>query len=194
MINLLPEEEKKDSKQAYSLRLWAVILSGVVVTLIIAIPTFAPIYFSVSAKRDGFVEESKSSTALFRKTKESDLEQIVKNVNVQVGTLALGSDEMRVGEIYSKILEMKPGGVFISELSFIGAGPSRIINAKDKIDLATVTISGNSDTRSLLLAFVNNLRKDPAFSEVNLPISNLVQETNPGYSITVTVKSGVSNQ
>lgn len=189
MINLLPEEEKKQFKKAYCLRFFAIALWGVFAVLIVAIPTFAPVYFSVSAKRDGFLRESKSAAAIFRKTKEGDMDQIVKNTNADIGLLASGANEIPVGEFFSRILTMKPTDVYVSELSFIGATPSRVVNARNKTEPAFITITGTSATRSSLLAFVNNLKRDSSFLSVDLPISNLVNEINPSYSITIFVKT-----
>ena len=48
---------------------------------------------------------------------------------------------------------------------------------------AAVGIGGYADTREDLLAFVDLLRNNPSFSDVTVPVSQLVVEENATFSI-----------
>lgn len=50
-------------------------------------------------------------------------------------------------------------------------------------DNSAVTISGIADTRDNLIAFKSNLEKESCFSQINLPLSNLVDKENVTFQI-----------
>jgi len=49
-------------------------------------------------------------------------------------------------------------------------------------------LSGAADTRDNLLAFKDNLEKEGCFSNVDLPLSNLVDKTDVSFRIVFDVK------
>lgn len=55
-------------------------------------------------------------------------------------------------------------------------------------DNYSVTVSGTADTRDNLLSFKDNLEKEECFSDINLPLSNLVDKTDVEFKIIFNVK------
>jgi hypothetical protein len=64
------------------------------------------------------------------------------------------------------------------------------IDVTEDGSLKPITISGKADTRSSLATFRSTLLSDPSIEDALLPISNLAQEKDISFLITINLKSG----
>jgi hypothetical protein len=172
MTNVLPQSYKRKIKKEFRLRFFIVILSLLNILVMIAgvllIPSFV-MSRSVHATLTGILasaphesqEKTVSSVSAEVKAISNKLSYVSKNFN----------NSVRITRTLEVLDGVKTSGVTISSLH---------INTKDK----TITVSGDADTRSNLIQFVDGLKAESYFSNINLPVSNLVEQTNLKFNLT----------
>lgn len=179
-FNLLTNEDKKALKGEYSFRRVSVVLACVAVTAFVGSIFLAPA-FLVSYFRLKDVQQ----TAEILKTniaikKQTELGELVAATNKKMAALAMKQD-FRVGLLIDSVERHRTPDIRIVSFRFG-------VNEKDKERRPLVFISGSADTREALVAFTRRLRSDPAFANVDLPISNFAADHDIRFSITINVK------
>lgn len=186
MINILPIEERKEIKKEYLKRLSVVALVFFAITMLMAIVMLLPTVF--------FLNESESLSRVeleYVNKKLSDvgiaqISPMIEDLNRKVQILKTSSNFSKHSEIITEIMSAGGSGVKISALSVkMSAGKESIF------------ISGRSETRKDLLAFVENLKKCKAglntkctpFEKIESPLSNLLKEKDIDFSINAEVYS-----
>ena len=85
-------------------------------------------------------------------------------------------------EIIKKIVSHKTNEIRITQIAF----------SEENTGVREASIRGNALTRDGLLFFSRSLESEPAFSNVNLPISNFIRGTNIQFFITLTPASSAN--
>ncbi len=173
MINLLPKEEKDLLVKMRLIRFVTLSSTFLFYTGIIASIALLPSYvLSVSKEKDIVILYEKLQ--LEESTKESNsLNVVVGDINQKLSLLP-GDDPKRFSEtFFEPIISRKGGAVSITSISY----------SKNTEGAFVGRISGVASTRSGLLLFVDELKKIPDFSEVSVPISNLVKDRDIAFSL-----------
>lgn len=172
MINLLPPIAKKRLKQERVLRfisLFIVVLSlAVLVLFIFSIPTWVVQKYQLSSAK---------STGTFTADVEAEQNRIKEEgvITEQFITHIAGQKIPPSRTVLmSRLDELSGEDVELKRFSF---------DSKNK-----VTISGVATTRPALSSFRDRLAAEKGFSSVELPLSSLVNENNPDFTITLVVK------
>lgn len=170
MINLLPIENKISIKKEYLRRLIAV--AGLLSLAIIIIAAFLLVFLLFLIKKEGndygsyLSLEQKHSTFL----DEAQVTSFVLDANAKAAAFEENSKKsIKTSEAVKKIIEAKTEGISINYFSF----------NKNK-----VSFGGAAETRNDLILFVDNLKKDPAFRNIDSPLSNFLKESDVRFSIT----------
>ena len=176
MINLIPQSAKSSITREYWMRVvavWLFILSGV--TIIIAallVPVFALVNSQITAysasAEEAISEVNKydlSSTALVRASQDA-----VKILRMQ--------NDAKFTDYIALFESLENDSIVIERYEF----------TKQEEVLAPISISGKADTRQALADFREALLDNKDIETVFLPISNLAQDKNISFVITVTMK------
>lgn len=172
MINLLPEEYKKNIERKYEMRVFKVILLFILATLITATALLVPSYI-ISASKHDLAEERSLRVLSFNNEESSKIEAKIREVNVKLSIIKPVL-EVPLHELIKLVVENKGNSVVIRSFNY----ESRGVTAK--LDLL-----GVAKTREALLGFVDRLEKEKIFAEVYSPVSNLVKEKDIEFVIQI---------
>lgn len=172
MINLLPPIAKKRLRQEGFLRfisLFIIILSVAVLLLFLfSIPTWVVQKYQLSSAK---------SAGTFTADVESEQKRIKQEgVITQQFITHISGQKIPPSRtvLIARLDELSGEEVELNRFSF---------DSKNKI-----TISGVATTRPALSSFRDRLAAEKGFSSVELPLSSLVNENNPDFTITLVVK------
>jgi Tfp pilus assembly protein PilN len=176
MFNLLPEPEKKQILNEYSTRRLDVALFFLFIIGLISVISIFPSFVLSSVK----VTDSKRNIDAIKNSsilKEADqLNSQLSQANQKLLALRPPKQEISMSTIFQAVIADKSTNVRLS--SFLlqnGTGATG-----DK-----VIVRGVARTREDLSAFVSQLKKDPLFTNVDLPVSSFAKDQNADFSITI---------
>lgn len=182
MLNILPIEEKKKNLKEYRLRLTVVALSLLSALALINVALLAPAYFSAFSKEAGarleiqnFTGKSAADAAREEDAARLAVADVTKKLNLFLGASTSTAARSIPSETLGKIFALKTPAIKISS-AFYDATPDR----------EQFIITGNSLDRDSLALFVDALKKDGAFTTVELPIRSYVKSTDIDFSMTLT--------
>jgi Tfp pilus assembly protein PilN len=179
MINLLPISGIKRIISEYRIRLLTTALIMLAVTMVIAIVLLFPAYLLASHKRTVVLEDlSKVGDQKASSQETKDLEKIIKETDA---TLDVLSGKGQTFSISSDILT-KTAGFRTENIKITG-----IFYDKNSTEGA-LSLKGSAVSRQSLTDFIEMLKKDLAFRDVSLPISDLVKDRNIDFTIIIKLK------
>ena len=177
MINLLLLNDRQLIRAEYRHRLFIVgglLVFGLAFILLIIIGSFG---FIISQRRDGVLEQV---TAAKLESATADLaaaRKTVEETNSVLEILTQATADESTSFLFRKLIEARGSGVKLNHLEFVTDGGGRI------------ELTGRSETRAALLAYLEALRTDPHFQEIKSPIKNIIQERDLTFELVVTLPS-----
>lgn len=176
MMNILPPKEQMAIRREYLARLTIVFLIFCAATFAMASLLLVPRYFALNEQEknlDSYIEIIKSG---------DDASEIllseVEKVSKQIALLSLNESRLSIYEgALGSIMEAR-GGVNITSFLYE--------EAKD--DVGTVRLEGRAPDRNELLEFTKRLKNNPLFYDVNVPVSDFVDNIDIKFSIDMHIK------
>ena len=178
MINLIPKEEKKRMTTDFYCRVLVLFLLMFGFSVFVASASLLPAYF-ISA-----IKDSISNTKL--ETQKNDAapssgEQalaVIKDMNNKLGLVenAEGNKFLISEKVINAVILKKTPNIKIIQ----------ILYQNDPILGKNINVLGSAPSREELLQFQQALGDDPAFKNVNLPISSFVKNSNIQFDLTLT--------
>lgn len=175
MINLIPRSAKRSLTKEYWIRVISVWFFVWSVVLLMATAAFLPAYVLTSTQ-----------VKIYEQSAQEALEKVAIYENVSVA-LVQASQEARmvINEMalprlssYIKRIEGLHGeGIVVNEMRL----------ARVERGVAPIVIQGVAQDRQTLAAFRDRLQADPLVKEVELPISNLAQDKDILFTLTITL-------
>lgn len=174
MLNLIPPSKKEEIKKNKKLK--AVIKAEVILTIIVV--GFFTMLLSFNYILDmGLAGEMKLNSEI----EKADQFEKIKSYNEQFGQAndrikqiaLIDQSQLYWSRVFVKISQLIPPEIEIKSLLTTDY---------------TVTITGVADTRDSLIWFKNKLENENCFSDVSLPLSDLVDKTDVGFQIIFEVK------
>lgn len=171
MINLLPPENKIAIKKEYLRRLvvvFGIFLLSIILVIVILLIT---LFFIVSNQKKAQDESAFLVKEHLSLQNEVEISSLVSEINSKISLLSNNQkNARRVSEILEKIIGIKTKETKITLFSFDGS---------------KVSINGISETRTDLINFIEDLKKEPVFLKVNSPLSNFLKEGNVEFNIVI---------
>lgn len=168
-LNLIPPEQKKKIKK--NRRLKKIFKAEIVLTCIMLVltGTLFSFYYILNM-------ELNSQIALSSDMEKADQFDKIKNYDKQFSEannrikqiIAVDKAQLYWSGVFVKLSQLALSGITIKSI---------------KTQDYQMTISGTADTRDNLLSFKDNLDKEDCFSDVNLPLSSLVNKTDVDFQI-----------
>lgn len=172
-LNLIPEQKKEEINQANLFRLilkWQVELFGIIMIFTAMLLSINYI-LKFTLASDVQAEAAKSETQ-YKEMENYDLE--IREINtrtsqiekIQKGQLDWFNFFKKINDQFSSSIEIKK----IATLNY------------------QVLLSGKANNRDNLISFKENMEKENCFSDVNLPLSNLVERNDVEFQIDFKIK------
>jgi hypothetical protein len=173
-INLLPPYRKEEILQGKRIRT-VVKLEGLVFFVAVIFFGFL-VSFAYILKLDFYSvpddSNSKNNHDQYEKIKNYDDE--FSKINLQLASaIKMKKDQLYWSILLEKLSEKTPEGIEISNLSTKNYA---------------VFLAGKAGNRDSLLSFKGNLEKEGCFTDVNLPLSNLVSKENIDFQMDLKIK------
>lgn len=187
MANLLTKEQKKKIKNEYKIR-WAILFLVILGSLfIIATVMLLPSYVITNIEH----KEVESALSHFEESKQTvvdkEVERQVVSTRQKMQDLE-SSEQFFISDVISKINSVKNVDVSLNTIAFQETtlkGESDDGGSGTSLDFQ---INGISENRKSLVSFKDALNGLDIFSSVDLPLSNLAQETNIIFSLKITIE------
>ncbi len=180
-MNLLPEKNKIFFKKHYLKRLFAVF--GILIFSIIAAGgvILMPMQLLILSHKNGLNAELEAYAKKDVKLADSAVAIEIKKLNNRLSFAGKMSRIKKLNSIFKNILDKKNPGVKITFLSYE--------NSKEPDGEGKVYLSGNAETRDDMLIFENRLKKEFGSDAVISPVSNLINEKDFNFSLTLRLKN-----
>ena len=173
MINLIPPDAKKAVVKEYWLRVAVVWLFLLAISLIIVGVFKLPSYVLLQAQEIAFEEQFESAAENQAEFEQS--EALIKQANLEAKHLNSFATTVPFSEYMDTLDSLATAGVSISNFSF----------KKNDGVLEEILITGTAADRKSLTQFKDVISENESFANAELPISNLAQDLDIRFSITV---------
>jgi len=177
MFNLLPEVEKKKILQEYNVRRGIVFFVFLCVSLGIALVGIFPSYVLSSIK----LKEVKDNVSLVQQSslfqEAGQLNKDLSQANIKLTALQADAPSVLIGDLFSRVIEHKVVGVRLNGLMY-KKGATK--------DSSIVSLSGVAKNRESLSNFASELKKEPLFKNISLPVSSFAKDSNAEFTLQIT--------
>jgi Tfp pilus assembly protein PilN len=179
MINLLPEQQKRELSREYRRRLLVVAVAFCVGVITIAAVLLIPSYLFSLYQEQG----ASAATAAANRSTDGQSTQLLSQVAALRTTIAVldadsSAKKVQPTVLIATIIKDLPAGDAINSFGIDAGGGNLVIN-----------LAGVAMTRESLEAFTDALKGESAIASVDLPISNLAADTDVSFNIVVTANS-----
>ena len=176
MINLLPREDKVFIKKEYLSRLFVVIGIFFARAVFISVVFLAPTIFLLNGYKSDLSRQVILSSGQAEVIDTQNIISEIKKLNSRISVLKSSQEKSDLSFIIEKIIEMKTKGVKIIGLNYEG------MKSEEK---GKISMSGIAQERQDLLDFIDLLKKEFSEEDVLSPVSNLLNEKNTSFSLTI---------
>lgn len=174
-INLLPPYRKEEILRSYNLRMllkWETELMAILILLIMALISInAILKINLSAAVNDFNMFNQNSEQ-FKRIEKYD------------------NDTRDMGAVISNVGKIQNAQFYWSK--FLAKLNDKVISGVEISKITTknydIIVGGKANTRDNLIIFRDNAGKDDCFTDVNLPLSNLVARDNIDFQMTFKIK------
>ena len=170
MINLIPNQERKEMAKGFYYRLVVLSLIVASVFFLIALVAILPSYFLSSSK-----DEIANMRLEMQKKQPVPLPDqqtlaVIKDVNNKLSLIETAENNKFLvsQKVINAILLKKIPNIKITDISY----------ENDSVQGKKISIQGEAPSREVLLLFRQALEDDVAFKQVDLPISNFIKGSN----------------
>lgn len=179
MINLLPTFEKEELKREEELKL-ILILGFLFLAFLISL-TLILVLIKIHLSQELEIQKIFLKEAENRLSLESELEKEIRDFNFLLSQLnSFYQKRLEMSKILEKISSTLPERIYLTNLNFI---------LSPEGDIATISLSGFSPTRELLLSFKEKLEREEGFFEIFFPPENWIRSTDINFSCNFKLKN-----
>jgi len=175
MLNFLPQNNKKKIILEYLSRILIMLLIFLFFAVVLLISLFIPsIIFS--KYKNQTVKNQLESIKITNINENQDPIELIKKINTMIGILSGGNTvSLLMSNTIQKIISLKNKDIEILSISI----------SDNSTSSEKIIINGIAKTRDGLTLFDKDLKNDGLFYSVDLPISNLIKNTNAQFTITL---------
>lgn len=173
MINLIPKAGKKKILLEYWARVVSVWFLVWSVTLLACASIVFPVYVLIGAQINAYEESTVAVTEKLENIENISPE--LKAATTQARRIVNEAGFIRLSDLVTLFNRLQGDGVKLTDIKLI----------RNDNDVILISLEGMSDNRQTLSSFRDRLLAEPEIKAVNLPISNLEQDRNIKFSLTV---------
>ena len=177
MINLIPNEDKKQMARDFYLRLMTLFFIMLGISLLIASILILPSYFLSYVEKNATNTKFESQKNEFIPLPDQNTLAVVKDLKNKLNLIedAQKNQSIFSQKIINEIILKKPSGIKITGISY----------QNDPNTGKKININGKASNREILLSFRLALENDALFSKVDLPISNFVKGSDIEFNLSL---------
>lgn len=183
MLHLLTEEHRQKVVREYKKRVLGILLLGVFFVFVVSPVFILPTFFLSYGRYADVKSKAQTLDAELSSKEDPSSSESIKSITSSIEALRMFDDKKSIYSILEKLIKEKPVGIQIKNIIFT---PTRLA---DNIETMTIDIAGRSETRKNLVSFDQNLKSNPVFSEVVVPLASFAKEKNIEFSMKLTVSS-----
>lgn len=173
-LNLIPDQKREEIKQANYFRIflkWGFEFFAIF-TIFVAILVSINYILKINLSFVGDFSANEGSGNKYAEIKTYDSE--IKDVNAKISEIEkIQSGQLKWSKFFQKFNGHVDKGIEIESLA-----------TKNY----TITLAGKSQSRDKLISFKENLEKEECFTDVSLPLSNLVAKENIDFQMDFKIK------
>ncbi len=173
-MNILSEEYKKIIKKGFQKRFSILVISGLSLCFLFAIFSLIPTYLLI---REHISILDKDNNSLDKKM--IDMIEIPKKIEKQTKDFQLNINEIKITDLNYFILEKAKNLAFIESINF---DRTAVYKEQEGMNLF---IKGLSSNRENLVKFVDLLKTNDLFTNVDLPFSSFKKDKDIPFSINI---------
>ena len=179
MINLLPISGIKRIISEYRIRLVTTALVMLAAIILIATTLLFPAYLLASHKRTIILEDlSKTGDRAVSSQETKELEKIIKEIDATLDMLSSKGQKFSISnDMLTKTAGFRTENIKITGMFYDKKDPE-----------SSFSLKGTAASRQSLTSFIEMLKKDVAFRDVSLPISDLVKDRNIDFTVMIKLK------
>lgn len=179
MSNLLPVKEIKKIERLYQKRFVVISLVSITVLFVIASICLFSLYYYSKSEENSLLEKKSAYEKMEVGKLKRDLVLTINDMNSRLNSFKISSYKSPiVASFIDPILKAQMNSIKLTNF---------IYNLNPDAKTAEVKIFGVSSSRESILTFADNLRNTPGITDVNVPITNFIKESNMPFSIIVTM-------
>jgi Tfp pilus assembly protein PilN len=179
MINLIPYSAQKKLKQEYWIRivsLWSILLSAALLVLaVLMVPIYVLVSIQLNAQATDTVVAAEERSSLV------DAEAALQQASLYARLVLNETASRSLTNEIARLNQLGGEGILFSNYVYQQAATGD-----------TLAVSGIARTRADLAAFRDQLEAQVQYTNVVLPISALIQETDLDFSITLQFATSTS--
>ena len=173
MFALLPELHKKELYREYRLRLFTIFLCLVSAGIVIDVFLFLPSYIFVSSEKKNLIVEGEGFEKIITEKNETGIADTLSVIRAAMTVLSK-EESSQTYDALLKVASLLPEGVSLTGLTY-NAGIE---------GSSSLVLQGEADVRKNAILFTDQLKADPMFTSVVLPISDLAKDVDLTFHIT----------
>lgn len=178
MLNILPQDFKKNNRVEYWKRFITMLFNIITVALVFAILLLFPSYF-FSKQKEILAEDNLESFNLANPDLNKDsVDKIISDINQKLDKLSKYKNSNISNLVLKEILNSRPSGVYYNQ----------ILYNKRSDSVSLFEIRGVSRDRNTLRLLKTNLENNPYFESVDLPVSNFIESEDINFNISLILK------
>ncbi len=174
MINLLPENNKKELDREYTYRHAVVALWSALALIVVALVVMVPAYILTLYK--GMVETSTVPTDEIAKN-EADFKKQLEETKLLINVLKPKTGITLPSNVITLLDKHKTTKNTITSLTYVVSDAGTLVDVR-----------GIAKTRESLSVFTDALRKEGIITKVDVPVSNFAKDTNIAYTFSIQTK------
>lgn len=148
-------------------------------SVLVWIVCMTPSYFVIVFSKDDILRRVDVEEAVLARRKLGDLEAETAKINKIISDYGNNEAKRRsFSDLLISVFRASPQGIGIENVAL----------SKNKDGVFILNLQGVASTREELISYISALQKIPAFSEVNSPISNLLEESNAKFNLDLKIK------
>lgn len=178
MINLIPNEEKRQIVKDFYLRFTTVVFIMLGLSFVVASISILPAYFLSSVEENFFNSKLELQKNELIPANDQNTLIIIKDLKNKLNLIEnaqKNKDAEFSQKVINKILLKKMPNIKITEIFY----------QKDPQTGEKISVNGKASSREILLSFRRALEDDVSFKKVDLPISNFVKGSNIKFYLTL---------
>jgi len=173
MLHLLSNQQKTKVIKEYRMRLIVVICWLIVFISLAGIAMLIPSYLTAIGKVNTIKDENLQKENSIQALKAQNFTDKIKQVDFNLSALNVSVNILSPREAYDKILSSLPVGVIVNRYTY---------NLIDD-DTASISIDGSAPDREKLVEVQNQLKLNPEFSGIDIPITNFAKKKDLAFSL-----------
>ena len=159
VINLLPEEEKRELEREKTWRRIFVVLIFLLISMLVFILILFPLKIYISSKTESLENLVSEKEEVLKELKFEDFQEVIKETNQDLSKIQkFWQQQLLITPFFERFSSLVPSSIYLTSFSFQKKIQKEIF--------AEIRVSGWAENRENLFYFKETLEEEESFKEV----------------------------